>query len=43
MQKLEADKGVTFAYAIEEEKPTTGGDAFVGQVTLADLQLRQAA
>jgi glutathione S-transferase len=43
LQKLEADKAVIFAHAIEDEKPATSSGAFLGHLTLADLQLRMAA
>lgn len=43
LQKLEDDKAVVFAHAIEGGKPATSSGAFFGHVTLADLQLRLAA
>ena len=43
LQKLEADKAVIFAHAIEDEKPATSSGGFLGHVTLADLQPRLAA
>ena len=43
LQKLEADKAVIFAHAIEDEKPATSSGAFLGHATLAELQPRLAA
>jgi glutathione S-transferase len=43
LQKLEVDKAVIFAHAIEEGKPATTSGAFLGHATLADLQPRLAA
>lgn len=43
LQKLEADKAVIFAHAIEDEKPATSSGGFLGHVTLGDLQPRLAA
>jgi glutathione S-transferase len=42
LQKLEADKAIVFAHAIEDKKPAASG-CFLGHVTLADLQPRLAA
>lgn len=43
LQKLEADKAVIFAHAIEDEKPATGSGGFLGHVKLEDLRPRLAA
>ncbi len=43
LQKLEADKAVIFAHAIEEEKPAASSGGFLGQVALPELQARLAA
>jgi glutathione S-transferase len=43
LQKLEVDKAVIFAHAIEEGKPATTSGAFLGHATLGDLQPRLAA
>jgi len=43
LQKLEADKAVTFAHAIEEEKPATSSGGFRGHITLDHVQSRLAA
>jgi glutathione S-transferase len=43
LQKLEADKAVLFAHAIEDEKPATSSGGFLGHVMLGDLQPRLAA
>lgn len=43
LQKLEADKAVVFAHAIEDGRLVTSSGAFLGHVTLADLQQRLAA
>jgi glutathione S-transferase len=43
LQKLEADKAVIFAHAIEEERPATSSGGFVGHVSLDDVQSRLAA
>jgi glutathione S-transferase len=43
IRKLEADPGVIFAHAIEDEKPATSGGGFLGHVTLAELERRAAA
>ncbi|WP_119301094.1 glutathione S-transferase family protein [Dongia deserti] len=43
LQKLEHDKAVIFAHAIEDAKPTTSSGHFLGHVTLDDLQPRLAA
>jgi glutathione S-transferase len=43
LQKLEADKAVIFAHAIEDEKPAISSDGFLGHVALGDLQPRLAA
>ena len=43
LQKLEADKAVIFAHAIEDQKPATSSGGFLGHVTLADLQPPMAA
>jgi glutathione S-transferase len=43
LQKLEADKAVIFAHAIEDEKPATGSGGFLGHVTLPEVQPRLAA
>jgi glutathione S-transferase len=42
LQKLEADKAVRFAHAIEDAEPAVGG-GFLGHVTLDELQPRLAA
>ncbi|MEI5678723.1 MULTISPECIES: glutathione S-transferase family protein [unclassified Mesorhizobium] len=41
--RLEADSGVIFAHAIEDEKPATSSGGFLGHVTLAELERRVAA
>jgi len=43
LQKLEADRAVIFAHAIEDERPATSSGGFLGHVTLAELQPRLAA
>lgn len=43
LQKLQADKAVAFAHAIEDGQPATSSDAFLGHVTLDELQPRLAA
>lgn len=43
LQKLEGDKAVMFAHAIEEEKPATSSGGFLGHVTFDELQPRLAA
>jgi glutathione S-transferase len=42
-QKLEADPGVIFAHAIEDENPATSSGGFRGHVTLDELNPRLAA
>ena len=43
MQKLEADPGVIFAHAIEDENPATSSGGFRGHITLDELNPRLAA
>ncbi len=43
LQKLQADKAVIFAHAIEDGQPATSSGGFLGHVTLGDLQPRLAA
>lgn len=43
LQKLDADKAVIFAHAIEDEKPAISSGGFLGHVALGDLQPRLAA
>jgi glutathione S-transferase len=43
LQKLEVDKALIFAHAIEDERQATSSDGFLGHVTLDDLQPRLAA
>jgi glutathione S-transferase len=43
LQKLEADKALIFAHAIEGEKPATSSGGFKGHVTLDELRPRLAA
>jgi glutathione S-transferase len=43
MQKLEADPGVIFAHAIEDENPATSSGGFRGHITLDEMNPRLAA
>jgi glutathione S-transferase len=43
LQKLQADKAVIFAHAIEDGQPATSSGSFLGHVTLGDLQPRLVA
>lgn len=43
LRKLEADKAVRFAHAIEDAEPAVSGSGFLGHVTLDELAPRLAA
>lgn len=43
LQKLEADKAVIFAHAVEDGRPATTSGAFLGHVSLEELRPRLAA